>query len=78
MQDCHSSVSQNEVSERDQVARNRQQEKNETREKGKQIICLAEKEGSFIALSERCYRFDMNLCLMIAALRFKGLLSYPG
>ena len=35
MQDCHSSVSQNEVSERDQVARNRQQEKNVKLEKGK-------------------------------------------
>ena len=61
------------------MARNRQQEKkSETREKEKQRLLIGRKEGSFIALSQRCDRFDMNLCLMIAALRFKGLLSYPG
>ena len=47
MQDCHSSVSQNEVSERDQVARNRQQEKkSETREKENKYLQAEKKVHS--------------------------------
>ena len=43
MQDCHSSVSQNEVSERDQVARNRQQEKRKVR-----LDSTREKENRYL------------------------------